>query len=1009
MSYADVAWRASMRARVLPLRPVSAALLAALLSACGGGGDSAPTVQTQSQAQGEAPSSGRMSAQAVSPASGLIGGDSWALVPHTLPDTSTYTRSDLSGRTVYYVDPDGNDTQNDGKSPSTPWKTLNKVQGFAFQPGDAILLKCGGVWEERLILRGDADAKPIQPVNLLIGAYAKDSTPANACTDANRPKIKGNTSLRGVTWAASDLGAGIYKATLSQAMTRLFRNGEPEMPARYPNPQPGKIFARASTLNSKNSFKIRGAELEDLKNRELKDATVYLRTVAYMVEAAKVASFEPTTGVVVLDRDLVFTIKENTGYILEGQSWMVDQPGEWWFDAATKVLHYKAATAPTADSGLEAGVRDRGIWVYAVAGLQIERLRFEGHEEAGIVLDATNNAVVRDVVVTHSHNQGIYAGGSPGTQVLNSRVDAAGMFGVDVFNSNGSKVVGNLVTRTGKYRVASPFGAKGSPRGAIRAQGDNTLADGNYVFESAVGGIIYGKNTAEKDASGKDIPKDVDNLRTGTTVTNNTVVRPCLMLTDCGGIYTSSGYEVKPGEIRNRVLNNIVAGVKSNLDGTNLYGTNVNLVAGVNQAVGIYLDDLAANVEVANNLVADAEVGIYVHNGVANRVHDNVVRGATYTSFLGSFDHDVGTPDVMRKNELRNNTFFSHRTVSAEAFKKSPVAGVQGDVTHAQLWLHKWDATAFFKDSAVGANDRNVSEGNRTLTLSKVQAPAVWRKEAGDVLEQVSGAVWGLRTGTMPYVKLGLSQWLDLTKPTTKDTEASPVSFQPYKVSKAATTSMLSNGAFSVLGGGWTATGARSVYLTGLSSCMNTASTCLMGIANEPAGMVSSRAFDLTQGTLYTLNYTAAAGTTAARHGAVLRTSGATGQDKAMVAPVSAFKVKEVRRIESFVRPTASEKGVSLALRLGDGTSAWINKGLYFADASMYPLSGEVQVAPPLSQLGVLAVNASTASRKVYCEDLGLTDCTNVVDDQNAAVSFPVTVDARSARQLYFRLTGWAN
>ena len=50
---------------------------------------------------------------------------------------------------TYYVDPVGSNA-NDGLSPQTAWRTLLKVGISTFQPGDVILFKRDGVWNEWL-------------------------------------------------------------------------------------------------------------------------------------------------------------------------------------------------------------------------------------------------------------------------------------------------------------------------------------------------------------------------------------------------------------------------------------------------------------------------------------------------------------------------------------------------------------------------------------------------------------------------------------------------------------------------------------------------------------------------------------------------------------------------------------------------------------------------------------------------------------------------------------------
>ncbi len=64
--------------------------------------------------------------------------------------TSAYLfLSCLASATTYYVDPAGSNG-NDGLSPATPWRTLLKVGISTFQPGDVILFKRDGVWNEWL-------------------------------------------------------------------------------------------------------------------------------------------------------------------------------------------------------------------------------------------------------------------------------------------------------------------------------------------------------------------------------------------------------------------------------------------------------------------------------------------------------------------------------------------------------------------------------------------------------------------------------------------------------------------------------------------------------------------------------------------------------------------------------------------------------------------------------------------------------------------------------------------
>jgi hypothetical protein len=58
----------------------------------------------------------------------------------------------LFSATTYYVDATNGNDRNNGLSPSTPWKTIAKVNASRFQPGNQILIKRG---------EGGSKVKPI--------------------------------------------------------------------------------------------------------------------------------------------------------------------------------------------------------------------------------------------------------------------------------------------------------------------------------------------------------------------------------------------------------------------------------------------------------------------------------------------------------------------------------------------------------------------------------------------------------------------------------------------------------------------------------------------------------------------------------------------------------------------------------------------------------------------------------------------------------------------------------
>ncbi len=62
----------------------------------------------------------------------------------------------------YYVDSASGNDGNAGTSSGAPWRSLAKVNGYAFQPGDAVNFKRGGFWSGGLVIsRSGVSGKPI--------------------------------------------------------------------------------------------------------------------------------------------------------------------------------------------------------------------------------------------------------------------------------------------------------------------------------------------------------------------------------------------------------------------------------------------------------------------------------------------------------------------------------------------------------------------------------------------------------------------------------------------------------------------------------------------------------------------------------------------------------------------------------------------------------------------------------------------------------------------------------
>src|SRR5262249_37352096 len=79
--------------------------------------------------------------------------------------------------TAYYVSPSGDDA-NAGTSPAAAWRTLARVNGRAFEPGDRIRLEGGQTFSGGLAFGPESGGTPAEPVT--VESYGAGRAPLDA-------------------------------------------------------------------------------------------------------------------------------------------------------------------------------------------------------------------------------------------------------------------------------------------------------------------------------------------------------------------------------------------------------------------------------------------------------------------------------------------------------------------------------------------------------------------------------------------------------------------------------------------------------------------------------------------------------------------------------------------------------------------------------------------------------------------------------------------------------------
>ena len=294
-------------------------------------------------------------------------------------------------------------------------------------------------------------------------------------------------------------------------------------------------------------------------------------------------------------------------FYVEGKLWMLDSPGEWAVSGGR--LYVWAPDGQSPEGRLWAAANLNGINADSSSGITIDGVTIFAAGD-GISGDTSTNLHVRNTDIINSARDGIWASGSKGLSVDKTTVTNSRRNGIDGwFSVTGAAITNSVVAASGTVGMPTE-----SEAGIMFGDGSGNHIDTTRVTDSAYHGIsvLHNRNTV---------------------VSNSLVYRACLLLNDCGGIYTGARDKL-PLALR-------------------IEGNTVSHVGGT-EGIAIYLDDFANGVTVTKNTISASTRGMLVHNGF-----DTVI---TYNTFSSSqtahlaFGQDLGN---IHNNQVTNNTFHS--------------------------------------------------------------------------------------------------------------------------------------------------------------------------------------------------------------------------------------------------------------------------------------------------------------------------------------------------------------
>ncbi len=520
----------------------------------------------------------------------------------------------LTGNTNYYFSTSAGDdsrTSLEAQNPETPWKTVNKLNGFfsSLQPGDAVLFKRGEIFDGGITVKQSGKAGQ----SIILSAYG----------NGRKPVISGFSNL--ANWEY--LGNGIWQSDCQTtgSVNMVTMNGVVQAMGRYPNftdANKGYLVLEAhsgTTRFTDNELTAAtnwtGAEVVIRKNDWVLDRCLITAHGGNSITYVSPTGHEPTDGY---------------GYFIQNSPKTLDKTGEWYFDPQQKKMIMYFGTSNPNFIDVKAGVKDKLVSSEYFGYYTLDNLSFHGADEVAIGILYGSDIKIQNCEIDKTGVDAIYVEHSPRLKIENNVINHSNNSGIRVFHGTTHALIkGNIVKNSG---LLHGMGKSNNQQmdGIFVDSGPSNIIELNRVDSSGYCGITFTGDS--------------------TIIRKNFINTFCLTVNDGGGIYTWGGFD-KVGRI---IESNIILNGKGSAEGTN------NPVPG--GAVGIYTDDRSAALDIIGNTVAHcSRAGIYLHNSHeislrSNTLYDNETQ-------LNMVHDGLEVHDPIRNiRSILKNTFFSKRT-----------------------------------------------------------------------------------------------------------------------------------------------------------------------------------------------------------------------------------------------------------------------------------------------------------------------------------------------------------
>ncbi len=568
-------------------------------------------------------------------------------------------------QTTYYVAAIGSDINN-GRSASTPFQSLAQVNRLLLQPGDSVLFRRGDTFRGSLTIgQSGLAGRPI-----VVDAYGTGSKPVLAGSVA----LTNWTNLGNNTWQTTCAACG-------DRVTGVYRNDTALPLGRYPNadaPNQGRLTVQShigtGELTSKQPL-----------TTDWTGAEVVVQATQWIIDRAPITRQNDRT--LTLANQSRYELTDTRWFFIQNHPATLDQPGEWYYNPATKTIRLYEAQGNPNSQVLTATAFGRGVDLSNRSFVTLRNLRVtQTLTESLYAANASNLTLTNNEFINSGEDGVIFTGAGATILIENNRIQAINNNGFWIEGYQNVTLRGNTLRRIGAVAGLGKSG-DGQYNGLHSISEQATLIENNVIDSVGYNGIdlAYSSNTL---------------------LQRNRISNFCLVKSDGGGIYLWNG--LKKSITNNHLIANIVFNGLGTPDGS------AGQFVGAN---GIFLDDCLENVELTGNSVFNCHgYGIYLH-GVSR------VNATGNTSFNNSFSqftlYDNGGYCPIRANVIRQNVFVTKNATDFVA--------VYASNTNDLNQYGTLDANQYVRPFADAFKIRSVYNGNIGADVTLPQ----WRTQSG--------------------------------------------------------------------------------------------------------------------------------------------------------------------------------------------------------------------------------------------------------------------------------------